>query len=36
MWITVAALATFGAETIARYVYFVASASKRMPGGVLA
>jgi DMSO reductase anchor subunit len=36
IWTGIAALATFGAETVARYVYFVASASKRMPGGILA
>src|SRR6185369_10554581 len=27
IWTGIAALATFGAETVARYVYFVASAS---------
>ena len=36
VWIALAALTTFASEFIARYVFFVASASKRMPGGVLA
>jgi formate dehydrogenase iron-sulfur subunit len=36
VWVALAALATFGAEVIARYIFFVASANKRMPGGVLA
>lgn len=35
VWIALAALTTFGAEVIARYIFFVASASKRMPGGVV-
>jgi hypothetical protein len=34
LWASVAAITTFGSEIIARHVFFVASASKRMPGGV--
>jgi Fe-S-cluster-containing dehydrogenase component/DMSO reductase anchor subunit len=35
-WTTLAALAMLGSETVARHVFFAASASKRMPGGVAA
>jgi formate dehydrogenase iron-sulfur subunit len=36
VWVALTALTTFAAEVIARYIFFVASANKRMPGGVLA
>jgi formate dehydrogenase iron-sulfur subunit len=36
VWASVTALTTFGSEIIGRYVFFAASASKRMPGGVAA
>ena len=35
-WASLAALTTFGSEVIARYVFFAAGGSKRMPGGVAA
>ena len=35
VWVALAALPTFGAEVIARYIFFVASASKHMPGDVV-
>jgi formate dehydrogenase iron-sulfur subunit len=35
-WASLAALATFSSEIIGRHVFFAASASKRMPGGVSA
>jgi DMSO reductase anchor subunit len=34
LWASVAAITTFSSEIIARHVFFVASASKHMPGGV--
>jgi formate dehydrogenase iron-sulfur subunit len=36
VWACLAALTTFSSEIIVRYVFFVASASKRMPGGFAA
>ena len=36
IWASLAAAATLTSEIIARYVYFVAGSSKRMPGGVTA
>jgi formate dehydrogenase iron-sulfur subunit len=36
MWACLAALTTFSSEIIVRYVFFAASASKRMPGGFAA
>jgi formate dehydrogenase iron-sulfur subunit len=36
LWLSVAAATMFAAEIIARYVFFAASGSKRMPGGILA
>jgi len=35
-WASLAALTTFSSEIIGRHVFFAASASKRMPGGVSA
>jgi len=35
MWAIFAALFTFCSEIIGRYVFFAASASKRMPGGII-
>ena len=35
-WASLAALTTFSSEVIARYVFFAAGGSKRMPGGVAA
>jgi DMSO reductase anchor subunit len=35
-WPILAALTTFVSELVARYVFFAASASKRMPGGIAA
>jgi formate dehydrogenase iron-sulfur subunit len=35
-WTSLAALTTFGSEIIARYVFFTAGGSKRMPGGIAA
>jgi Fe-S-cluster-containing dehydrogenase component/DMSO reductase anchor subunit len=35
-WASLAALTTMSAEIIARYIFFVAGASKRMPGGIAA
>jgi len=34
LWVSLAAVATFGSEILVRYVFFAASASKRMPGGI--
>jgi hypothetical protein len=36
LWVSLMALAMVSSEFLARYVFFVASASKRMPGGVAA
>jgi len=36
VWASLAAAAVFGAEIIGRYVFFVAGAGRRMPGGVAA
>jgi formate dehydrogenase iron-sulfur subunit len=36
VWASAAAATTFSSEIIARYVFFTASAAKRMPGGVAA
>lgn len=36
MWMTFATMAMFGSELLARHTFFVASAGKRMPGGVTA
>ena len=36
IWASLAAAAMFASEIIARYVFFVAGSSKRMPGGVVA
>jgi len=36
IWASLAAAATFASEIIARYVFFVAGSSKRMPGAVVA
>ena len=36
LWASLAALTTFSSEIIVRYVFFAASASKRMPGGFAA
>jgi Fe-S-cluster-containing dehydrogenase component/DMSO reductase anchor subunit len=33
-WASIAALTTFSSEIVGRYIFFAASASKRMPGGV--
>jgi DMSO reductase anchor subunit len=33
-WASIAALTTFSSEIIGRYIFFAASASKRMPGGI--
>ena len=34
VWVVLAAMTTLGAELLARYVFFVAGSSKRMPGGI--
>lgn len=36
VWVSLAALTTLGSEVLVRYVFFAASAAKRMPGGVAA
>ena len=36
VWVSLAAATTFASEIVARYVFFVAGSSKRMPGGVVA
>ncbi len=36
IWVSLAALTTLGSEVLVRYVFFAASAAKRMPGGVAA
>ena len=36
VWVSLAALTTLGSEVLVRYVFFVASAARRMPGGVAA
>lgn len=36
LWVTLVAVTTFGSEILVRYVFFSASASKRMPGGIVA
>ena len=36
LWVSLAAVTTLSSEILVRYVFFAASASKRMPGGVAA
>ena len=36
VWVSLAALTTLGSEVLVRYVFFAASAARRMPGGVAA